>query len=225
MDGTLRLYDPGNGRLEELPPGPLHIHVRGPGLRAFVIADLLRRVAGRRRRRVRVTCSGPFPEVRALADFNVLEMEAGETASAQVVVAEGDESNAIQPNTARLLLVPAFEPPPADEDPMTLRLAILHTAYRDPLPWSERLADARARLDRWRALMAEWAESPGRPMDRTYAADAERALTDDLDSPAALAVLEGLAADPAVAPGAKFETFVHLDLVLALDLVRDIGHR
>lgn len=228
MGGTIRLYDPGDDRLEELPPGPLHIHVHGPGLRAFITADLLHRVAARRRRRVRVTRSGPFPAGRSPADFNVLGMDEGEAEaeSAHVVIAEGERPAGTHPDTARLLLVPPLDPPPPDGDPVTLRLAILRSAYRGPLRLSEqRLADAHDRLDRWRALVAEWAASPGRPMDRAYAADAEDALADDLDSLAALAVLERLAADPAVAPGAKLETFIHLDLLLALDLVRDIGRR
>jgi hypothetical protein len=223
MNGTVRLYDPGNDRLEELPPGPLHIHVRGSGLRTFIVADLLHRVATRRRRRVHVTCSGPLPEGRPLADFNVLGMDEDKATSAHVVIADSDLTIETRPDAARLLLVSALAPPPVDEDPMTLRLAVLRTSYRDPLHLPEQLADAHGQLDRWRALMAEWAASPGRPLDRAYAADAETALADDLNSPAALAVLERLAADPAVAPGAKLETFIHLDLLLALDLVRDIG--
>jgi hypothetical protein len=60
-------------------------------------------------------------------------------------------------------------------------------------------------------------------MDRDYARKAERALGNDLDSLAALAVLDEIAADPDVPPGAKLETFIHLDLTLALGLVSAIG--
>jgi hypothetical protein len=82
---------------------------------------------------------------------------------------------------------------------------------------------AAARLEAWRSLVAGWARSPGRPMDRDYARKAEAALGNDLDSPAALAVLDEIAADPDVPPGAKLETFIHLDLTLALGLVAAIG--
>ena len=58
---------------------------------------------------------------------------------------------------------------------------------------------------------------------RGYVAEADSALCDDLNVPRALRVLRQLAADPTVPPGAKFESFLHLDLTLALDLVRDIG--
>lgn len=60
-------------------------------------------------------------------------------------------------------------------------------------------------------------------MNREYVAEAEAALANDLDSPTALAVLDRLIADPDVQPGAKLETVIHLDMLLALDLVRDIG--
>jgi hypothetical protein len=60
-------------------------------------------------------------------------------------------------------------------------------------------------------------------MDRAYAGEAEGALADDLDSPAALSVLDQLTADPGVEPGAKLETAIHLDLILGLDLVAGIG--
>jgi hypothetical protein len=36
-------------------------------------------------------------------------------------------------------------------------------------------------------------------------------------------LLNGLAADEAVLPGSRFETFVYADRVLGLDLPRDIG--
>jgi cysteinyl-tRNA synthetase len=51
----------------------------------------------------------------------------------------------------------------------------------------------------------------------------EAAFDDDLDTPAALRVLLDLEGDASVAPGAKFESFLHLDQVLALDLSIEIG--
>jgi cysteinyl-tRNA synthetase len=44
-----------------------------------------------------------------------------------------------------------------------------------------------------------------------------------LDTPTALVALGELEKDDKVDPGAKFETFVHVDRLLGLDLARDIG--
>ena len=49
------------------------------------------------------------------------------------------------------------------------------------------------------------------------------AYDDDLDTPRALQVLRRLERDADVADGAKFEAFAHLDRLLGLDLVRDVG--
>ena len=51
----------------------------------------------------------------------------------------------------------------------------------------------------------------------------EAAFDDDLDTPAALRVLRDLEGDESVAPGAKFESFLHLDQILGLDLSIEIG--
>ncbi|MBA9003831.1 hypothetical protein [Thermomonospora cellulosilytica] len=217
MSETARLYDAAGDRLQDLPPGPLHLHVHGNGLRAFVMADVLRRVLARRRRRVLTTRSGPPPQDWRPADHNIPDFDEGDPATAHVVIAERPVP------ASHLVLTPALEHVPADADPVTLRLAILRTRYREPVNVAEELEAARPRLGRWRTLMAQWADSPGRPLNRPYADEAEAALTDDLDTPAALAILERLADDPDVAPGSKLETFIHLDLLLALDLVSEIG--
>ena len=41
--------------------------------------------------------------------------------------------------------------------------------------------------------------------------------------PAALAALRALDGDAGVAPGARFETLAHVDQLLGLDLVADVG--
>src|SRR5690606_39735456 len=76
---------------------------------------------------------------------------------------------------------------------------------------------------RWRARVAEWAESPSRPMSTGHAARVRAAFDDDLDTPLALRVLRELERDESASPGARFETFIDADLLLALDLSRDIG--
>ena len=109
-------------------------------------------------------------------------------------------------------------------DPLALRLAFLGSRYRTQvdLSWSA-IAAADSHLSRWRGLVAGWAESPSRPMPEAYVAEVLAAYEDDLDTPRALQVLRRLERDGDVADGAKFEAFAHLDRLLGLDLVRDVG--
>jgi hypothetical protein len=109
-------------------------------------------------------------------------------------------------------------------DPLALRLALLGHRYRDELKltWDD-LASAHGELARWRGLTADWARSPSRPISGSYHGQFTAAFDDDLDTPAALRALRALAADPAVPPGSKFETFADADRLLGLDLAQDVG--
>ncbi|MEP6462789.1 MAG: cysteine--tRNA ligase [Frankiaceae bacterium] len=112
----------------------------------------------------------------------------------------------------------------AGHDPLALRLFFLQGRYRQQLnlTW-EALAAADRTLTRWRTKVAEWAESPSKPIAATYRERIEAALNDDLDTPAALVALRQLERDPEVAAGAKFETFAAADRVLGLDVVAEVG--
>ncbi|WP_329519640.1 hypothetical protein [Spirillospora sp. NBC_01491] len=221
----LHLYDHRTGRAEELPPGPVRVHVQGGAERALVTADLLRRVADRGRLHPTVTRSADArPRHGAAGELSVPEFEVRDAAPDGALLVGPDEPD------ARSLVVPpedgAWPVPSADEDDvLCVRLAMLRARYRDPVDVAALLPAARDDLARWRGLIAQWAEGPGRPIARAYAAEAEAAFADDLDSPAALTVLDRLADDPGVQPGAKLETFINLDLILALNLVADIGRR
>jgi cysteinyl-tRNA synthetase len=109
-------------------------------------------------------------------------------------------------------------------DPLALRLAYQSGRYREQadLTWAA-LADADRELRRWRERVAEWAESPSRPMCAEVTARVAVAFDDDLDTPRALRALRELDRDPDIPPGSKFESFVHADQLLGLDLPRDIG--
>jgi len=109
-------------------------------------------------------------------------------------------------------------------DPLALRLAFAEHPYRQEidLTWTA-LETADATVRRWRQRVAEWANSPSRPMCAQYVADFLGAFDDDLNTPAALRVLSALEEDSEIPPGAKFETFAYADQLLALDLARDIG--
>ncbi|MFA1545040.1 hypothetical protein [Actinomadura chokoriensis] len=223
----LRLYDHRTGRAEPLPTGQgLRVQVLpGAGRRALVVADLLRRVAQRGGRRVRLVSTPPGTD--DYADYSVASLEVREEplADADVYISDsvsGGVSRGADVD-ALCLAVPA-ETGGSPSDAATARLAMLEVPYREPADLSDaRLSSAAERLDAWRRKVAEWATSPGRPMSRGYATEAEAALADDLDSAGALTVLDRLAADPDVPPGAKLETFIHLDMVLALGLVSAIG--
>ncbi|MFI6904192.1 cysteine--tRNA ligase [Nonomuraea sp. NPDC050394] len=109
-------------------------------------------------------------------------------------------------------------------DPLALRLAFMEHRYRQQLNLSwDTLRAADRTLRRWRARVAEWAEYPSAPIAAAYSERAQEAFEDDLDTPTALRVLRELERDDGVAPGARFETFLHLDNVLALDLSSEIG--
>ncbi|QFY12686.1 cysteine--tRNA ligase [Nonomuraea phyllanthi] len=109
-------------------------------------------------------------------------------------------------------------------DPLAVRLAFLEHRYRQQmnLTW-DTLRAADRTLRRWRARVAEWSESPSAPMASGWVERIESAFDDDLDTPSALRILRELERDDTVAPGAKFETFLHVDQVLALDLSTEIG--
>jgi cysteinyl-tRNA synthetase len=112
----------------------------------------------------------------------------------------------------------------AGYDPLALRLFFLQGRYRQQinLTWAA-LAAADRLLSRWRAKVAEWAESPSKPMCADYVARVTEAVDADLDTATALLALRELEKDSSVPPGSKFETFVYLDRVLGLDLAAEIG--
>lgn len=217
----LRLHDERAGRAEPLPGGPgLRVQVMDcAGRRVPVVADLLRRVAERAGRRVRVVSVPPV----AMGDWAEYNIAPFEVLDAPLPDADVYVSGSADAGGFRMPVRPETGDA-SGGDPLAVRLAILEIPYREPLELSvDRVARATDRLDRWRGKVAEWATSPGRPMSRPYATEAEAALADDLDSAGALAVLDRLAGDADVPPGAKLETVIHLDLLLGLGLVAAIG--
>ena len=86
----------------------------------------------------------------------------------------------------------------AGVDPMAIRLALIAHHYRSDWEWTDDvLAEAQARLDRWRAAVARTAQAGGGARRRVGvpAADAVLAtvrerLADDLDAPGAVAAID-----------------------------------
>lgn len=114
--------------------------------------------------------------------------------------------------------------PLLDGDPAVLRLALLSRRRSEPVRLEAGgLDEARRTLDRWRRAVAEWARQPSRPVPDEVRARLRAAWEDDLDVPGVLRVLRWVEGEPELPDGARFETYVHADRLLGLDLARDLG--
>jgi cysteinyl-tRNA synthetase len=87
------------------------------------------------------------------------------------------------------------------------------------------ISAANEQLTRWRTRINEWSESESEPMAQEYVDSFTESFFDDLNTPQAVNQLRNLERDPSISAGSKFETFIHLDSLLGLDLARDIGKR
>ncbi|WP_377270510.1 hypothetical protein [Peterkaempfera sp. SMS 1(5)a] len=109
-------------------------------------------------------------------------------------------------------------------DPLALRLALLGHTPAEPVRLTpEGLAEAAGTLTHWRRRVADWAGEPSRPAHAETVRAARAGFAEGLDTATALDLLHRLDRADEVPAGARFETFVHLDRVLALELARDIG--
>jgi hypothetical protein len=249
---VLSLFDPGTGQAEPLVPayrGELRILSRGgpsdlAGLCDLLLPDLIRRTAEWHRLRVASAWTetsawagnGGAAFRQAASALNLRPPDTDDLGSAADVCTGGDGGPPADGRWTRSgpVTFPAdlggTGPDPLAGldgrglDPLALRLVLLGRRYRDPLTvtWTA-LAAAGAELASWRGLVADWANLPSRPLSAAHRGRIAAAFDDDLNTPAALAVLRDLAADAPVPPGARFETFADADRLFGLDLVRDVG--
>jgi cysteinyl-tRNA synthetase len=113
-------------------------------------------------------------------------------------------------------------------DPLAYRLLCFGTRYRSEMNFSwDALDGSNARLTGYRRRMQEWAgqagvEAPPGEGDAAKAFEGRfrEAVTDDLDMPHALVVLDEAVASPALSPTAKRALLGTWDQVLALDFDR-----
>ncbi len=172
---------------------------------------------------------GIHPSV--LPDADLAEAWPGGPAAVHVTddEAAGDDRSGILLRAAAARLaapgrLDAAEAMLGGQDPLAIRLALISVPRHQPAELTAgKLTEAAQKLGDWRLRVARWAESPSGAIPEPVAA-ALRTAFGDLDIPAVLALLNGLAADEAVLPGPRFETFVYADRVLGLDLPQDIGH-
>ncbi|HET9808814.1 MAG TPA: cysteine--tRNA ligase [Candidatus Limnocylindria bacterium] len=113
-------------------------------------------------------------------------------------------------------------------EPLAFRMLVLNNKYRQPLDFTRAgLAGAQNRLDRWRGIIRDaWQTTGGTPIDVSLE-DPRRtafvgALTDDLNTPAALAQAEAILGDATTGDVAAkrhaLEVLFDMDQVLALSL-------
>ncbi|MGC0419185.1 hypothetical protein [Embleya sp. AB8] len=204
-------------------------------LRAAILADTFRRVAGRHRLTVTIHQLPYRARVADAAGYGRYNMP---------VPADGQPDGAIDlyigehgdqgPRARVYVLHPAAvvevaprRPVPHPEDPLALRLILLSLAADEPLRADAKgyhgAAEAERTLAELREATAECAESPSAALPVEALGPIHAALDDDLDTPAAIRLLVELARDRSVAPGARFEALAHVDRFLALDLSRDVG--
>jgi cysteinyl-tRNA synthetase len=113
-------------------------------------------------------------------------------------------------------------------EPLAFRMLVLNNKYRQPIDFTrEGLRSAQSRLDRWRGIIRDaWQATGGTPID-VAPEDPRRAafvaaLTDDLNTPSALAQAEAILDDAATGDVATkrhaLEVLFDMDQVLALSL-------
>jgi hypothetical protein len=131
------------------------------------------------------------------------------------------------PDGIRVAVAPVAQAAPdaaREPDPAALRLALLARPRNAPCRLDPAaLDDAHDTLARWRRAVAGWAREPSRPVPEEVRARVRAAWEDDLDVPGVLRALRDVESDPELPDGARFETYVHADRILGLDLARDLG--
>lgn len=111
------------------------------------------------------------------------------------------------------------------EDPGALRLALLSVPRGEAVRLDTGALEEAARTAAaWRTGVARWGNRPSRPVPDDVRARLRAAWEDDLDLPGVLAVLRDVAETPDLPDGARFETFLYADRLLALDLAGELGN-
>ena len=109
-------------------------------------------------------------------------------------------------------------------EPATTRFALATVNHEHPLNMTASLLErSQVVLDRWRGRVAEWSRQPSRPIPPAWRSAVIAAFDHGLDVARVVALMTELENREDVESGAKFEAFVYVDRVLAVDLIRDLG--
>ncbi|WP_433234965.1 hypothetical protein ACQPYK_24440 [Streptosporangium sp. CA-135522] len=112
----------------------------------------------------------------------------------------------------------------AGQDWSAVRLCLLGAQRDEPVVVDdERITSSVHKLARWRKQVAMWANCPSSPVSAEYVNRFGQALGDCLDTPRVVGVLDQLMEDTNLPDGARFESALLLDRVLALELSRHVG--
>lgn len=219
-------------RLAVLLPPDDH-EISGQALRVLLIADLARRVLeGLHGSQVRTTVVGSAvaleqaaERLRALWIVPPDEVRSGLDDPAEhselVVTAAGERGGEIPGELPVLLAGPTTGHDADDTDPTAVRLAMLNVPRTEPATLDgEQLTAAARRLDRWRAEVAAAARQPSAPIPAAVMTRIRAACDDDLDATGLLQALDEM--DDEVPAGARLETLLYVDRIVALDLARGL---
>ncbi|MGZ4208911.1 MAG: cysteine--tRNA ligase, partial [Actinomycetota bacterium] len=110
-------------------------------------------------------------------------------------------------------------------EPLAARLLFLQSRYRAQMNFTlDALTAAERGLGRWRRLIANWSgEEPAGAGTEEYEKRFVEAVNDDLDTPAALALVSEVLSDERLARADRAALLLRWDRVLGLDLGRDVG--
>jgi hypothetical protein len=198
------------------------------GLRVLLTADILARATELRGRQAFIIWASAGQQDAAAFNIHPPALRIGSEpadGAADVHVVAGvrhvKDADEIVVAEASLPVAPAGRA--ADHEPLAVRLALLSRPYQEPADLTrDLLADAQATLAGWRTEVARWAELPSRRVPEHIMTEFREAAG-QLDTPAVVEMLRAVVAADALPPGARFETFLYADRVLALDLPSDIG--
>lgn len=125
----------------------------------------------------------------------------------------GYEGSKMSKSLGNLVLVSQLRR--SGSDPMAIRLALLAHHYRHDWEWTAAdLTVAEGRLTKWRAAVGRQAG----PNAAVLAAEVRRALSEDLDAPSALAVIDVWAQTPGADSAAPAQVGALVDALLGVQL-------
>ncbi|MET8829383.1 hypothetical protein ABZX40_26010 [Streptomyces sp. NPDC004610] len=239
----LRIIDARTGHPADAAPvrrGLTRVEVHADGhdttaLRVLLVADVLVRALELGGTPVWAQLGGAADQTELRADAAALGVRPFEESrdvgqalgAAQVIHVAAGEGPAGGTAEGALVGVAPVDPvtgPPPGTDPAALRLALVSVRHDRPARVDPAALDtARGTLSGWRRAVADWARTPSRPIPADVRNRLRAAWEDDLDVPGVLDVLRGVADDPGVPDGARFETFAYADRLLGVELTRDVG--